>query len=115
MIIQVLCSTTKTWKNRSYCKTRVIAEKEVARLERIYKKNSFKIISGKENLPGPVYYDKDESHIQKIENGLDYMQYQRIDENYPAKMQNVMKGDFTLSREWKKKLTPKQKLMKLRR
>ena len=51
MIIQILDPVTKAWKNRSYCKTRVIAEKEVARLERIYKKNSFKIISGKENLP----------------------------------------------------------------
>ena len=115
MIIQILDVTTRTWKDRCYCNKRVTAEKEVERLERIYKKNSFKIIPGKAKLPGPIYWDKDESFIQRIENGLEYMEYQRIDENYPVKMQAIMKGDFTLSKKWKEKLTPQQKLRKLRR
>jgi len=115
MIIQILDTTRKIWLDRCYCSRRDQAEKEVARLERIYKKNKFQIIPGKKNLPGPNYIYVSEDHIQRIEDGLEWIDYQQRDHTFAPKMMEVMQGKFSGGKEWKKKLTVKQKLARGRR
>jgi hypothetical protein len=93
MIIQIQCSASKAWRDRTTCATQQEAEKEVEALKKIYRFNQFKIIPGNnKKLPGPVYIKKSEQEIDTIVDGVDWLMTQKKDRDYPQKVMKVLQG-----------------------
>lgn len=91
MIIQIKCSTTKQWMNRTQC-TKEESERELEALRKIYRFNEFRLIEGDTELPGPIYNNKTDLEIEKIVVGIDWLIRQPKDDNYSRKVLRVLQG-----------------------